>query len=58
MIQYVDARGTRYELVSQGVDKAHCIECDGAMTKYFGSEYPTQQEKSEKKFKKWHKRDD
>jgi hypothetical protein len=55
MIQYVDARGTRYELVSQGVDKAHCIECDGAMTKYFGSEYPTQQEKSEKKFKKWHK---
>jgi hypothetical protein len=53
MIQYVDARGTRYELVSQGVDKAHCTQCNEAMTTYFGSDYPTQQEKSEKKFKKW-----
>jgi hypothetical protein len=55
MIQYMDARGGsgKYELVSQGVDKPHCIKCDEAMQEYFGEGYPTQQTTSDKTFKKW-----
>jgi hypothetical protein len=54
MIRFVDARGSRYELVSQGVDKEHCIECDQAMKTYFGEDYPTEHGVSEKKYPRWY----
>ncbi|MFN6571258.1 DUF4157 domain-containing protein [Dendronalium sp. ChiSLP03b] len=56
-IQFVDARGNRYELVSQGCDKPHCGECNWAMNEYYGENYPTTSEKGNTKFEHWYQPD-
>jgi hypothetical protein len=53
-IQFVDARGKRYELISQGCDKPHCADCDWAMKEYYEDDYPTTAEKSGKQYLKWY----